>query len=93
MQIGSRRRSGDPADGWGRSESAPASRTGLEQIVHWARIGRALEMSPQVNHRAIAHVLAGDGSYDVLGGAGADGGAGQLGGTDAGAARGPELRG
>lgn len=43
------------------------SRTVPQQIAHWARIGRELEMSPQVNHRAIAQVLAGDGSYDLLG--------------------------
>jgi hypothetical protein len=38
-----------------------------QQIAHWARIGRELERSPQVNHRAIAQVLAGGGSYDLLG--------------------------
>lgn len=43
------------------------SRTVPQQIAHWARIGRELELSPQVNHRAIAQVLAGDGSYDRLG--------------------------
>ncbi len=42
------------------------SRTVPQQIAHWARIGRELEMSPQVNHRAIARVLAGVGSYDAL---------------------------
>lgn len=44
-----------------------ASRTVPEQIAYWARIGREFEMSPQVNHRAIAQVLAGDGFYDLLG--------------------------
>lgn len=43
------------------------SRTVPQQIAHWARIGRELEMSPQVNHRAITQVLAGTGSYDSLG--------------------------
>lgn len=37
-----------------------------QQIAHWARIGRELEMSPQVNHRAITQVLAGADFYDSL---------------------------
>lgn len=49
------------------TEAPTASRTVPQQIAHWARIGRELERSPQVNHRAIAQVLAGDGSYDLLG--------------------------
>lgn len=47
--------------------AALASRTVPQQIAHWARIGRELEMSPQLNHRAIAQVLAGVASYDLLG--------------------------
>jgi len=43
------------------------SRTVPQQIAHWARIGREMEMSPSVNHRAIARVLAGAESYDALG--------------------------
>ena len=43
------------------------SRTVPQQIAHWARIGRELEMSPRVNHRAISQILAGTGSYDSLG--------------------------
>jgi len=43
------------------------SRTVPQQIAHWARIGREFEMSPQVNHRAVARVLAGADSYDLLG--------------------------
>ncbi len=43
------------------------SRTVPQQIAHWARIGRELEMSPRVNHRQVARVLAGTGSYDSLG--------------------------
>lgn len=39
------------------------SRTVPRQIAHRARIGRELEMSPQVNNRQIA----GAGSYDALG--------------------------
>lgn len=42
------------------------SRTVPQQIAHWARIGRELEMSPQVNQRAINRVLADAGSYDAL---------------------------
>ncbi|MGN6721980.1 MAG: TA system antitoxin ParD family protein [Marmoricola sp.] len=48
-------------------EAAASSRTVPQQIAHWARIGRQLEMSPHVNHRAIAAVLAGEESYDLLG--------------------------
>lgn len=44
-----------------------ASRTVPQQIAHWARIGRELEMSPRVNHRQVARVLAGADSYDSLG--------------------------
>jgi hypothetical protein len=44
-----------------------ASRTVPQQIAHWARIGRELEMSPDVNHRQIAEVLAGASAYDSLG--------------------------
>lgn len=43
------------------------SRTVPQQIAHWVRIGRELEMSPGMNHRQIAEVLAGTGSYDSLG--------------------------
>ncbi len=43
------------------------SRTVPQQIAHWARIGRELEMSPRVNHRQIVRVLTGTGSYDSLG--------------------------
>ncbi len=43
------------------------SRTVPQQIAHWARIGRELEMSPGVNHRAITRVLTGTRSYDPLG--------------------------
>lgn len=57
-----------PADVY-ESASAAArvtSRTVPQQVAHWARIGRELEMSPQVNHRQIARVLAGADSYDAL---------------------------
>ena len=57
-----------PADVY-ESASAAArvtSRTVPQQIAHWARIGRELEMSPKVNHRQVARVLAGAGSYDAL---------------------------
>ena len=47
--------------------SAITSRPVAQQIAHWARIGRELEMSPRVNHRAIMQVLAGTGTYDMLG--------------------------
>lgn len=58
-----------PADVYDAAVAAAAvtSRPVAQQIAHWARIGRELEMSPQVNHRAITQVLAGASSYDVLG--------------------------
>jgi hypothetical protein len=58
-----------PADVYDSAAAATlvTSRTVPQQIAHWARIGRELEMSPGVNHRAINHVLAGTGSYDSLG--------------------------
>ena len=58
-----------PADVYDSAVAATlvTSRTVPQQIAHWARIGRELEMSPQVNHRAITQVLAGTASYDALG--------------------------
>lgn len=44
-----------------------AHRSLPQQLAYWARIGREFERSPQVNVRAIEQVLAGDGSYDLLG--------------------------
>lgn len=42
------------------------SRTVAKQIAHWVRLGRELEMSPQVTYRDIVRVLAGRDSYDSL---------------------------
>lgn len=58
-----------PADMYESAVAAAqvASRTVPQQIAHWARIGRELEMSPRVNHRQVARVLAGTESYDALG--------------------------
>lgn len=58
-----------PADVYDSAVAATlvTSRTVPQQIAHWARIGRELEMSPRVNHRDITLVLAGTGSYDALG--------------------------
>ncbi|MDT2007532.1 hypothetical protein FXW78_29250 [Rhodococcus opacus] len=42
------------------------SRSAAQQIAHWARIGRELEASPSVSHRAIADVLDGRRDYDDL---------------------------
>lgn len=57
-----------PADVYESATSAAriTSRTVPQQIAHWARLGRELEISPQVNHRQIARILAGTGSYDSL---------------------------
>ncbi len=58
-----------PADVYDSAVAAAhvTSRTVPQQIAHWARIGRELEMSPRVNYRAITQVLAGTGTYDSLG--------------------------
>jgi hypothetical protein len=42
------------------------SRSASQQVSHWARIGRELEAAASVSQRAIAEVLAGEGSYDRL---------------------------
>ncbi|MBM7368101.1 TA system antitoxin ParD family protein [Gordonia hydrophobica] len=46
--------------------SRVTSRTLPQQIAHWARIGREVELSPTVNHRKIARVLEGADAYDSL---------------------------
>lgn len=58
-----------PSDVYESAQAAAlvTSRTVPQQIAHWARIGRELEMSPQVNQRQVARVLAGAGPYDSLG--------------------------
>lgn len=43
------------------------SRSIAQQIAHWARIGRALEASPQFDARSVHQVLAGTMRYDDLG--------------------------
>lgn len=57
-----------PADVYESAAAAArvSSRTVPQQIAHWARIGREMEMSPTVSHRAIAQVLAGAASYDSI---------------------------
>lgn len=57
-----------PADVYESAAAAArvTSRTVPQQIAHWARIGRELEMSPKVNHRQVARVLAGAATYDSL---------------------------
>ena len=42
------------------------SRSVAQQIAHWARLGRALEASPDICVRAIREVLSGAGDYDAL---------------------------
>lgn len=42
------------------------SRSTAQQVNHWARIGRELEMSRSMRHRDVADVLAGAQSYDDL---------------------------
>jgi ParD-like antitoxin of type II bacterial toxin-antitoxin system len=42
------------------------SRSAAQQVNHWARIGRELELSHDLHHREIASVLAGQRPYDTL---------------------------
>lgn len=42
------------------------SRSAAQQITHWARVGREVEASAGVSHRAIAEVLAARRPYDEL---------------------------
>jgi ParD-like antitoxin of type II bacterial toxin-antitoxin system len=43
------------------------SRSAAQQIEHWARIGREIELASTLAQRDIAAVLAGTLSYDALG--------------------------
>lgn len=53
---------------WDAAEAAgaPHGRSAAQQLAHWSRIGRALEVSPTVVPDAIARVLAGKAPYDGL---------------------------
>lgn len=42
------------------------SRSVAQQIAYWARLGRALEASPDISVRSIREVLDGIGDYDAL---------------------------
>ncbi|WP_242474774.1 ParD-like family protein [Tomitella cavernea] len=42
------------------------SRSAAQQIIHWARLGRALESSAALSTGAIEQVLAGEKSYEDL---------------------------
>lgn len=42
------------------------SRSAAQQIAHWARIGREIEASDSVSHRAVTDVLAARRDYDKL---------------------------
>ncbi len=42
------------------------SRSGSQQVAHWARIGREVEASGQISARRIAQVLSGSHHYDEL---------------------------
>ena len=50
-----------------KSAGEVLSRSAAQQINHWARIGRELEVSQAVSARDIAAVLAGRASYDDFG--------------------------
>lgn len=42
------------------------SRSVAQQIAHWARLGRALEASPDISVQSVLEVLGGAGDYDAL---------------------------
>lgn len=42
------------------------SRSASQQVAHWARIGREIEASSTISHRAITEVLTGTRRYDGL---------------------------
>lgn len=42
------------------------SRSIGQQVAHWARIGRAIEQSPEVSVERVAEVLRGHATYDDL---------------------------
>ena len=50
-----------------RLASEVTSRSVTQQIEHWARIGREVELASSTSQREVAAVLAGLGSYDDLG--------------------------
>jgi len=50
-----------------KAAGAVHSRSAAQQLDHWARIGQAVEASPQVKHDQIERVLRGQVSYDDLG--------------------------
>lgn len=47
-----------------KSVGAVVSRSAAQQISHWARIGRELEVSPGTSLRDIQRVLAGEAGYE-----------------------------
>lgn len=47
-----------------RAAGALMSRSGAQQVSHWARLGRELEASEALSQRTIARVLAGETRYD-----------------------------
>lgn len=49
-----------------RAVGKKQSRSGAQQVEHWARIGREFERSPNVSLRDVSLVLAGKQPYDSL---------------------------
>jgi len=50
-----------------KTHGALASRSAAQQIAHWARVGRQLELAPSTAWPEIVRVLEGDADYDALG--------------------------
>src|SRR4051812_8913483 len=51
---------------WAKAIGDVQSRSAAQQVAHWARIGREIEASESISHRAIGEALAGSRSYDSL---------------------------
>lgn len=52
-----------------RSEGRVMTRSLAAQLEHWAKIGRAVERSPQFDYAWVRQALAGEVAFDDLGGA------------------------
>ena len=51
-----------------RTHGQLVNRSAAQQLAHWARIGRQLELSPSVSVADVVRVLAGQADYDDLDG-------------------------
>ena len=49
-----------------QAEASVQSRSAAQQLVHWARVGRALESTPGVSSRDVRELLTGGARFDDL---------------------------